>query len=253
MAVTTTMEVPQNNEAPAPEVTPAAPAAAPAETPSAAPAAEPTAATPAASESDASAPAAEGTELYELPDGRKVDGQTLVREWKQNFLPDYTRKSQELAQIKNPAPQNSPQAPDWRDPNWQPQTYAELIELAKVEVQRDFERKQQEDAQRIAAVDAVVQGQLDEIKKLEPNLSEELLFQHANRYQFSNLMAAFQNMKDMNKAVKLTEARVVQNMKTREAAPIAAQPGSGNAAEQGIDLNSVRGVSAVEYLQRIKK
>ena len=31
--------------------------------------------------------------LYETPDGRQVDAETLQREWKDNFLPEFTRKS----------------------------------------------------------------------------------------------------------------------------------------------------------------
>jgi hypothetical protein len=36
-------------------------------------------------------------ELFELPDGRKVDGKTLSKEWKENFYPEFTRKSQQLS------------------------------------------------------------------------------------------------------------------------------------------------------------
>ena len=39
-------------------------------------------------------------ELFELPDGRKVDAATLQTEWKDNFAPEYTRKAQELADLK---------------------------------------------------------------------------------------------------------------------------------------------------------
>ena len=38
-------------------------------------------------------------ELYELPDGRKVDASTLSKEWKENFYPEFTRRSQRLADI----------------------------------------------------------------------------------------------------------------------------------------------------------
>lgn len=39
-------------------------------------------------------------ELYDLPDGRKVDAKTLSREWKENFMPDYTKKSQRLSEYE---------------------------------------------------------------------------------------------------------------------------------------------------------
>jgi predicted NAD-dependent protein-ADP-ribosyltransferase YbiA (DUF1768 family) len=38
--------------------------------------------------------------LFELPDGRKVDASTLSKEWKENFYPEFTRRSQQLADIK---------------------------------------------------------------------------------------------------------------------------------------------------------
>jgi predicted NAD-dependent protein-ADP-ribosyltransferase YbiA (DUF1768 family) len=39
-------------------------------------------------------------ELFELPDGRKVDSSTLSKEWKENFYPEFTRRSQKLADIE---------------------------------------------------------------------------------------------------------------------------------------------------------
>ncbi|HBZ37384.1 MAG TPA: hypothetical protein DEO59_02530, partial [Balneola sp.] len=35
--------------------------------------------------------------LYETPDGRQVTAEVLQKEWKENFLPEFTRKSQALA------------------------------------------------------------------------------------------------------------------------------------------------------------
>ena len=49
---------------------------------------------------EATEPVEPKVELFELPDGRKVDGQTLAKEFKENFIPEFTRKSQELAELK---------------------------------------------------------------------------------------------------------------------------------------------------------
>jgi hypothetical protein len=38
----------------------------------------------------------ETEELFDLPDGRKVDKKTLTKEWKENFYPEFTRRSQKL-------------------------------------------------------------------------------------------------------------------------------------------------------------
>lgn len=190
--------------------------------------------------------------LYELPDGRKVDGETLAKEWKQNFLPDYTRKSQELAKLKQPEPKTEEQ-PKWTNPDWQPETYAELLEAAEQRVRASLDAEKREELAKKEQVNSWVQTQLDEIKQQEPGLSEELLFQHANKYGFGDLKTAFQNMKDFNLAVKHTEQKVLKNLKTREAEPIAAKPNAGEPSE-GVDYHEVVGnrMSAVEMLSRLK-
>ena len=42
-------------------------------------------------------------ELYELPDGRKVEASELSKEWKENFYPEFTRRSQELKVLQEEA------------------------------------------------------------------------------------------------------------------------------------------------------
>lgn len=193
------------------------------------------------------------TELYELPDGRKVDAKTLASEWKEKFMPDYTRKSQELAKVRQPEPKPETETgPKWKDPNWQPQTYQELLDAAEERVRSSIEAERQAEAQHKEQLNSWVQTQLDEIKQSEPNLSEELLFQHANKYGFGDLKTAYQNMKDFNLAVKHVEQKVVKNMKAREAEPIAAKPNAGE-SDDDIDFYSVVNdrASAVERLSRI--
>jgi hypothetical protein len=41
---------------------------------------------------------ASDVELFDLPDGRKVDAATLSKEWKENFMPEFTKRSQALAE-----------------------------------------------------------------------------------------------------------------------------------------------------------
>jgi len=38
--------------------------------------------------------------LFEMPDGKQVDAATLAKEWKENFYPEFTRRSQKLAEIE---------------------------------------------------------------------------------------------------------------------------------------------------------
>lgn len=42
-------------------------------------------------------------ELFEMPDGKKVNAATLAKEWKENFYPEYTRKSQRLSEYEKKA------------------------------------------------------------------------------------------------------------------------------------------------------
>jgi len=82
-------------------------------------------------------------ELYELPDGRKVDAVTLTKEWKENFLPEFTRKSQALAAKETvPNINNKPTDP-FSDPEFVPQTYAELAEAIEQRTLQKIENEKQ--------------------------------------------------------------------------------------------------------------
>jgi len=68
-------------------------------------------------------------ELFELPDGRKVDAVTLQTEWKENFAPEFTRRSQELAELKKGTqelPTETPTSP-YADPDYVPESYEEIL------------------------------------------------------------------------------------------------------------------------------
>jgi hypothetical protein len=179
--------------------------------------------------------------LYETPDGRKVDAVTLQKEWKENFLPEFTRKSQELADLKRGKdPISTPDnEPEWKKPDYVPKDYAEVIELAKREAINEIQSSAKAEEQRIAAVQAEVDTQLSEIKTADPKLNEDALFTHANKYGFRDLKVAYANMKDMQKVVVDTEARTVKNLKTREADPISTTPGGEITEDNGYDPRSM--------------
>lgn len=188
------------------------------------------------------------SELYELPDGRKVDAGTLSREWKENFYPDYTRKSQELAKTKTPEvplQDNKPTNP-LADPTWVPKSYAELVDIAKNEMRADMEndKKVQEEAR--TALENEVSSQIDVLKKADPSLNENALFLHATKYQFRDLRAAHQNMKDMSELAKNVQQTTVKNIAKR-ADPVSATPGA-----TGARSNPNHFSSATEYLRSIK-
>jgi hypothetical protein len=175
----------------------------------------------------AETPAETGNEaqLYELPDGRKVDAATLASEWKSQFMPDYTRKSQELAALKrgqasqkHVVPQQ--ETPDyserpWEDPTYTPTTLAEVYELADRRAAYLAEQKAAAVAAEQQRIDQTIESQLAEIKNLDPEASADLIFAHATKYGFTNLVNAYKNMTAFNVAVKHAEQKAVQNIAKR--------------------------------------
>ncbi len=197
---------------------------------------EPTPAEPAAPE-----------ELYELPDGRKVDGETLSKEWKENFAPEFTRRSQELAKLKEGTLPDSKLAEKiYANPDWQPQTYAELIQVAKDEALQELEGREKAKIEQQQAVENAVVTQLTELKSLDPTLNENALFSHANKYGFRDLKLAHQNMKDMSDVIKKTQTVTAANIAKRND-PVSVSPG---AIGQRPDPSQFS--NAIEYLRSIK-
>ena len=162
-------------------------------------------------------------ELFELPDGRKVDASTLSKEWKENFYPEYTRKSQELATLK-PTTTPETEKPS-RDENWVPGSYNELIQIAKEEAKLEIQREKDAEAQSIKQIEEAVTGQLTEIKTKDPTLNENALFLHATKYGFRDLRLAHQNMKDMAEAIKTTKQTTAKDVAKRQD-PVSSKPGA---------------------------
>jgi len=188
-------------------------------------------------------------DTYEVG-GRQLTGEELKEEYTK-LNKDYTVKSQELSTIKNPqAPPEEPQY-DWQKPDWQPKSYQEIIDAG--EQKADLKRAAEEQAQ--AATEAQreeqVKAQLDEIRKIEPDLSEDLLFQHANKYKLTDLVSAFHNMQDFKLAVKTTEEKTVKNMKQRGQDPVDTKSGAG-AENEGVDYHAIGDESPQEMLARVK-
>lgn len=186
-------------------------------------------------------------ELFELPDGRKVDGVTLAKEWKENFLPDYTRKSQELAKAKTDTlPNNEPKENPYEDPNYVPQSYEEILKVAEDRALAKLDAREQAKVEQQQAVENEVVKQLEELKSLDPNINENALFLHANKYSFRDLKLAYANMKDMSDVIKKTQDITAQNIAKRND-PVSVSPG---ASGQKLDPDNFG--NAVEYLRALK-
>lgn len=210
------MEVPasaDNGNVPAESVAPVAPSPAPA-------------APVAPAEPAAPAPTAE-PEQFELPDGRKVDAAGLAREFKENFLPDYTRKSQELAKLTQPPKTEIiPQAAEnpLKNPEYAPKDYDELANIIEARTLKAIEAREQKVVADRQAIETAVTEQLNAVKAIDKTVDENRLFLHATKYRFSDLRVAHQNMRDMEKAVKDTKQATAKDVLKRND-PVSIVPG----------------------------
>lgn len=240
---------------PAPAVEAPSPAEAVAEV---TPAVEDTTPTEVTTEPAAVEPSTPETQLFETPDGRQVDAATLAREWKENFYPEFTRKSQELAALKTPANQPAPitnEEPDWKNPDFSPKSWAEAIEIAKAEAIKEIVQGASAAEQQRAAVLAQVDTTLSEIKTTDPKLDENALFDHATKYGFTDLKAAHSNMQAMKAVALSTEQRVLKDLGVRAKDPISASPSAPTTAPK-VEFDSVKASgfrSALDYLEAIKR
>jgi hypothetical protein len=226
-----------------------APVVDPAPAPSPAPEPKPD---PAPAPADPAVPAPEA-QLYELPDGRKVDAATLTKEWKDNFLPQFTKTTQELSVLKTPKSSQGDDIPEWQKPDYVPGSYADLIRIAKDEAINELATAAQQEEAQVKAITASVDAKVLELKTKDPSLDENTLFVHANKYGFKDLDAAYTNMKAFGQVAKEAETRVTEGLKKRGADPVAG--GSGTITPDGaVDpRNTSTFRSATEFLASLRK
>lgn len=191
-------------------------------------------------------PAAE-PQLYELPDGRKVNAETLTKEWKDNFLPEFTKKSQTLAEIER-AKASETNVPEWKKEGYTPKSYAEIIEIAEKQALEKIQSQAAEKTRADAEVAAHIDSQLKAIKAKDPKLNEDALFNHATKYGFRDLTLAYENMSEMRKVAVVTEERVLKGA-AKKVDPIA----TGGASGPGSAPRYPNATSATEFLARLKK
>lgn len=187
-------------------------------------------------------------ELYELPDGRKVDGETLAKEWKENFYPEYTRKSQELSKLKSEP--KEPQQDDI-DENWTPQTYADIVKLAEERAITRIKSEQEQEKQYRQQVEDTVKSEIEEIKKADPSANENAIFAHANKWGFSSLKQAYENMREIKKVAETTEQRVVKTIQARQAEPVSTGKPNTSPTDNAIDFNNIYNETPMEMLKRL--
>lgn len=185
--------------------------------------------------------------LYDLPDGRKVTGE-VVREEYGNLMRDYTQKSQRLAAYEKVANPEIKNVPDWQKPDYVPTSYAEIIQIAKQQAKDEIRQEREQEETQKTELSSQIEAELAEIKKVDPNLNENSLFLHANKYGFRDLSKAYENMKALNDAKLSTEQRTVKNIQARKDNPVAGKPGTASPTAPVYGDHNQYG-SALEYLQ----
>ncbi len=203
-------------------------------------------------ESGESESTAEPTEeLFELPDGRKVTADVVAQEYK-NLMSDYTKKSQTLAELEKGTTTNQTSEKPYENPDWQPTSYKEVIELAKQEALQEIEQKQQTQIEARKALEDSVSSQLAEIKKTDPTLNENALFLHANEQfskygvSFPNLESAYKHMKDTSDLAKKVQKTTADNIAKRND-PVSVSPGATGARPDPSAF-----ANATEYLRSLQ-
>lgn len=191
-------------------------------------------------------PAEVEPELFELPDGRKVDAATVAQEYK-SLLSDYTKKAQLLAEKeKEEGNINNKATNPLADPEFVPQSYAELAEHIKAQTLAELEAKEKARIEAHQALENEVSVQLEEVKKIDPNINENALFLHATKYGFRDLRLAHQNMTDMTKLVKDVKQTTAKDIAKRTD-PVSASPGA-----TGTRPDPSQFETAIEYLRSLQ-
>lgn len=177
----------------------------------------------------AEAPSTEAAQ-YELPDGTKVDAEGLAKAWRDNFMPDYTRKAQENAAMRSklepkqekPVEQSAP----WENQDWQPKTYQELAEATLNQAEQRVWQKIMSEAERgereAKERDAYIAQETEQLKALDPKVDVPKVMAYAAKYKFSSMIPAYQNMKVLEDSERRTEERVLKQMKLRASEPVGA-------------------------------
>lgn len=190
--------------------------------------------------------------MVKMPDGRELTPAEAAREMRENFLPEYTRVTQELAKYKGtpptlPTPSEAPKRP-WADPNWMPATNAELLQAAAEFVQDQQAQATVEAERQSAAVKQMVETQIAEIKAKDPNLNEDVLFQHALKFGFSDLRAAHANLLEIDARSKAAVEAATRAREQRGAAPVATPQAGGG--ESGTDYGAIHNAGSIQEAAR---
>ncbi len=193
----------------------------------------------------------EDINLVELPDGRKLPPKEAEAEYR-NLYSEFTRKSQKLATYeKGDGKINNNNQPIEKG-EWIPETWDEVLEKATQLAEEKAQRKAEAEIEARTQTETYVSTQLDELKKENPTLNENQLFNHALKYNFTDLKVAYSNMKDMQSSIQKATELTAKNIQKRNADPISGVPQGGNVSDGDVYDPSARNISLVDYLNSLK-
>lgn len=188
--------------------------------------------------------------LVELPDGRKLPPKEAEAEYR-NLYSEFTRKSQKLATYEKGNTQiSNNQATEKSE--WTPQSWEEVLERSKQALREDLENEKRVEAETYQKNEEMVVGQLSEIKNENPNLNESQLFNHAIKYNFTDLKVAYANMKDMQSSIQKATKMTADNLRKRESEPISGGSQGGAVFDGDVYDPSARNTSMVDLLRSMK-
>lgn len=197
-------------------------------------------------------PAKAEDNLVELPDGRKLPPKEAEAEYR-NLYSEFTRKSQKLATYEKGQSSeinNNNQPTDKSE--WIPQTWEEVLERSKQALREDFENEKKAEADSRQKTEDMVVGQLTELKKENPTLNETQLFNHAMKYNFTDLKLAYTNMKDMQSSIQKATKMTADNLAKRNAEPISGGSQGGAVYDGDVYDPSAKNTSLVDLLRSMK-
>jgi len=192
----------------------------------------------------------------ELPDGRKVSVEEGMKIWKEHFMPEFTRKSQRLAEYEKSSHETVEKGeiiPKWKEDDYTPSKYSEIIEIAKQEALKEIEAKQRMEEENKNNLEKMVNDTVAELRILDPKLDEKKLFDHAVKYGFNDLRAAHRNMLDMSNIAINIEQKTLTNVKARDAIKVSATPTKVETPTDEIISPGNSFGGALDYYNNLKK
>lgn len=157
-----------------------------------------------------------------------------------SLLPEFTKKSQRLSELENKTKSNDTKQDDpapYDDPNWQPESYADLAKAIKMAEERGqkrtLEKLQEMESKREEAknqVDNFIGG----IKAKDKTFNEDDFYQFATKHKFpintiQDLNAVYSAYADLHTTVKATEERLKGEKEKRGKDTVAGNKGGTGA------------------------